>query len=98
MMSTHTHLHVMYTKRYSYLMTLMACGRKITANRRNLPAKCDKKEFFEIAQSHTVSPWRLNVFEQEAGVKLPDFKQWTRSGKMDQTEADVQIENWRKSQ
>jgi hypothetical protein len=51
MMSTHTHLHVMYTKRYSYLMTLMACGRKITANRRNLPAKCDKKEFFEIGES-----------------------------------------------
>lgn len=57
-----------------------------------------EQEFFEIAKSHTVSPWKLNVFEQEAGAKLPDFKQWTRSGKMDRAEADVQIENWRKSQ
>jgi N-acetyl sugar amidotransferase len=55
-------------------------------------------EFFEIAQSHTVSPWKLNIFEQEAGVKLPDFNQWTRSGKMDKSVADVQIENWKKSQ
>jgi N-acetyl sugar amidotransferase len=57
-----------------------------------------EQEFFEIAQSHTVSPWKLNVFEQEAGVKLPDFNQWTRTGKMDQAKAEVQIENWRKSQ
>jgi hypothetical protein len=57
-----------------------------------------EQEFFEISKSHTVSPWKLNVFEQEAGAKLPDFEQWTRSGKMDRAEADVQIENWRKSQ
>ncbi len=55
-------------------------------------------EFFEISQSHTVSPWKLNVFEQEAGAKLPDFDQWTREGKMKREEADFQIENWRKSQ
>jgi N-acetyl sugar amidotransferase len=54
-------------------------------------------EFFEIAQTHTVSPWKLNVFEQEAGVKLPDFDQWTRSGKMDRKQAELQIENWKKS-
>lgn len=55
-------------------------------------------EFFEIAQSHSVSPWRLNVFEQEAGVKLPDFEQWTREGKMKREEAEIQINNWKKSQ
>jgi N-acetyl sugar amidotransferase len=55
-------------------------------------------EFFEIAQSHSVSPWRLNVFEQEAGVKLPDFEHWTREGKMKRKDAEIQINNWKKSQ
>lgn len=55
-------------------------------------------EFFEISQSHSVSPWKLNVFEQEAGVKLPDFDQWTRDGKMDRAHTDIQLNNWKKSQ
>lgn len=55
-------------------------------------------EFFKIAQSHTVSPWKLNLFEQEAGKKLQDFDQWTRSGKMDRNEAEQQLNNWKKSQ
>jgi N-acetyl sugar amidotransferase len=55
-------------------------------------------EFFEISKSHTVSPWKLNVFEQEAGVKLPDFDQWTREGKMNRADAEKQLENWKKSQ
>lgn len=55
-------------------------------------------EFFEIAQSHTVSPWRLNIFEQEAGEKLQDFDKWTRTGKMNREEAQVQLNNWKKSQ
>jgi hypothetical protein len=57
-----------------------------------------ESEFFEIAKSHSVSPWRLNVFEQEAGVKLPDFDQWTRDGKMKREDSEVQIDNWKKSQ
>ncbi len=55
-------------------------------------------EFFEISQSHTVSPWKMNVFEQEAGKKLADFDQWTRSGKMDRADAEKQLANWKKSQ
>ena len=55
-------------------------------------------EFFEISKSHTVSPWKLNVFEQEAGVKLPDFNQWTREGKMNRADAEKQLDNWKKSQ
>ncbi len=55
-------------------------------------------EFFEISKSHTVSPWKLNVFEQEAGVKLQDFDQWTREGKMNRADAEKQLENWKKSQ
>lgn len=54
-------------------------------------------EFYEIAQSHTVSPWKLNVFEQQAGTKLPDFDKWARAGKMDRAEAEHQIANWKQS-
>jgi hypothetical protein len=57
-----------------------------------------EEEFFEISKSHTVSPWKLNVFEQEAGVKLPDFDLWTREGKMNRADAEIQLENWKKSQ
>ncbi len=57
-----------------------------------------ENEFFEIAQSHTVSPWKLNVFEQEAGKKLKDFEQWTRSGKMERSDAEEQLTNWKRSQ
>lgn len=55
-------------------------------------------EFFEISKSHTVSPWKLNVFEQEAGTKLPDFNTWTREGKMKREDAEKQLENWKRSQ
>lgn len=55
-------------------------------------------EFFEIAQSHSVSPWKLNVFEQESGQKLPDFDSWTREGKMKRQEAEEQLNRWKKAQ
>ena len=57
-----------------------------------------EKEFFEIAASHSVSPWKLNVFEQETGQKLPDFDKWTREGKMDRETAESQLNNWKRSQ
>jgi N-acetyl sugar amidotransferase len=55
-------------------------------------------EFFEISKSHMVSPWKLNVFEQEVGTKLPDFNEWTREGKMKRENAEKQLENWKRSQ
>ncbi len=54
-------------------------------------------EFFEIAKSHTVSPWKLNVFEQEIGEKLPDFSKWSREGRAQRDKAMEQIEHWKKS-
>jgi N-acetyl sugar amidotransferase len=58
----------------------------------------NEAEFFEIAQSHSVSPWKLNVFEQESGQKLPDFNSWTREGKMKREEAEEQLNRWKKAQ
>lgn len=54
-------------------------------------------EFFEIAKTHSVSPWKLNVFEQEMGEKLPDFEQWAREGKMDRAQTEQQLNRWKKS-
>lgn len=55
-------------------------------------------EFFEVAKSHSVSPWKLNIFEQESGQKLPDFSSWTRNGKMDRNVAENQLNNWKNAQ
>jgi N-acetyl sugar amidotransferase len=57
-----------------------------------------KEEFYKICESHTVSPWKFSAIEKEVGGKLPDFDQWSRAGKMKREEAEVQIENWNKSQ
>jgi N-acetyl sugar amidotransferase len=54
-----------------------------------------EEEFFEIAKSHTVSPWKLNVFEQQLGEKLPDFSKWSREGAMPREEALEQLDHWK---
>jgi N-acetyl sugar amidotransferase len=56
-----------------------------------------EEEFFKISESHAVSPWKLNIFEQESGEKLPDFNQWTRDGKMKREDAEEQMKKWNKS-
>jgi len=57
-----------------------------------------EKEFYDIAQSHTVSPWKLNVFEQELGEQLPDFDAWSKEGAMKREDAEIQLERWKKTQ
>ena len=54
-------------------------------------------EFFQIAQSHTVSPWKMNVFEQELGTKLPDHDQWSSAGPLQRGEAEKQLDRWKKT-
>jgi N-acetyl sugar amidotransferase len=57
-----------------------------------------REEFYKISASHTVSPWKLNVFNQEIGVELPDFSLWSKDGSMNRAEAEIQINNWQKAQ
>jgi N-acetyl sugar amidotransferase len=54
-------------------------------------------EFFKIAQSHSVSPWKMNVFVQELGDQLPDHSHWSNSGPMERQEAEKQINRWKKT-
>jgi N-acetyl sugar amidotransferase len=55
-----------------------------------------KEEFYKIAESHAVSPWKFNAFQVTAGLKLPDFDSWTRAGSMERTETDRILINWNK--
>ncbi len=54
-------------------------------------------EFFKIAQSHAVSPWKMNVFEQELGEQLPDHKQWSNAGPMERSDTEKQLDRWKKT-
>ena len=54
-------------------------------------------EFFKIAQSHAVSPWKMNVFEQELGEQLPDHNQWSNAGPMERSDAEKQLDRWKKT-
>jgi len=55
-----------------------------------------KAEFYEIALSHTVSPWSFDLSKIEQGNKLPDFDVWSREGKMKREDAEIQINRWEK--
>jgi N-acetyl sugar amidotransferase len=54
-------------------------------------------EFFEISQSHAVSPWKMNVFEQELGVKTADYDHWSNAGPMSRSETEKQLNRWKAS-
>lgn len=54
-------------------------------------------EFYEITQSHAISPWKWNAFDAELGEQLPDYDQWCKEGKMDRVNAVEQMERWKKS-
>lgn len=56
-----------------------------------------KEEFYKIAESHTVSPWKFNSMMLEIGKQLPDFDKWAREGKMEREEAQKQINKWLKT-
>jgi N-acetyl sugar amidotransferase len=56
-----------------------------------------KEEFYNISESHTVSPWKFNSMMLEIGKELPDFDEWAREGKMDKAESQKQIDKWMKS-
>lgn len=56
-----------------------------------------EQEFFDIAQTHAVSPWKMNVFEQELGETLPDFDKWSRDGEMKREDAIEQLDRWKKA-
>jgi N-acetyl sugar amidotransferase len=56
-----------------------------------------KDEFYEITKSHTVSPWKMDLFHKEIGDKLPDYDKWSVDGKMDRNVALEQLDRWKKS-
>lgn len=56
-----------------------------------------ESEFYEIAKTHSVSPWVLNNIDPELAKEVKDFAKWSREGKMNREEALFQIEKWKKN-
>jgi N-acetyl sugar amidotransferase len=53
-------------------------------------------EFYEIALTHTVSPWKNDKIDKTSGKKIHDFDSWSRDGEMNPEESKKQIDKWRK--
>jgi N-acetyl sugar amidotransferase len=56
-----------------------------------------EEEFYKVAQSHTISPWKWNAFESELGQELPDYMHWSKEGKMERSDALEQMKRWEAS-
>lgn len=48
-------------------------------------------EFYEVATSHSISPWQFDRSKLEEGQKTHDFDQWSRTGNMSREEAETQL-------
>ena len=55
----------------------------------------EKTEFYEIAQSHTVSPWCFDNSKIEKGELLEDADTWPQYEFMLRSEADKQLRRWK---
>jgi N-acetyl sugar amidotransferase len=55
-------------------------------------------EFYEIATSHAVSPWRFDRANVEVDKRLWDYDRWNREGAMPRTDAQKQLDRWRREQ
>jgi hypothetical protein len=54
-------------------------------------------EFYEIAASHTVAPWKFENAPDNLGEKTSDFDKWSRAGKMDRRISSQSLEQWKKN-
>src|SRR5438477_469111 len=54
-----------------------------------------EQEFLDIAIGHQVSPYIHDPSATLPGEKTPDFARWSREGRMDRSEAEVQLVRWR---
>ena len=56
-----------------------------------------EEEFYNIATSHQVSPWKFDVKELREGAKTPDYEQWLKGDGLSEAEAENQIGQWAKT-
>lgn len=55
-----------------------------------------EEEFFEIAMSHEVSPFKYDSARIQPGKRVHDFDQWPRHGAMPRGEAELYLARWRR--
>ena len=48
-------------------------------------------EFYDIATSHTISPWQFDRSKIKSGKKTHDFDKWQKYGAMPRKEAEEQL-------
>ncbi len=55
-----------------------------------------EEEYYEVALSLTVSPWKFDMNNIVHGKKLADHDEWSKYGPMPREEAEIQLNKWRK--
>ena len=56
-----------------------------------------EQEFFNIAISHQVSPWKFDKSTIREGERSPDFDQWLQGDGINKDSAREQIQRWGES-
>ena len=57
-----------------------------------------EKEFYEVAQSHQISPYKFNIDDIVETTKTKDFENWSIDGKANREESVREFEKWKKEQ
>jgi N-acetyl sugar amidotransferase len=52
-------------------------------------------EFLEIVKTHEVSPFKAEMTNLTQGARTHDFEQWDRSGAMNRSDAQQQLNRWK---
>tara|TARA_B100000674_G_scaffold455641_1_gene429570 strand:+ start:2667 stop:3917 length:1251 start_codon:yes stop_codon:yes gene_type:complete len=56
-----------------------------------------EEEFYEIAISHQVSPWKFEKSKIMKGKATPDFNTWLRGDGLHEAESEEQVQRWKSS-
>lgn len=57
-----------------------------------------EEEFMQISLSHMVSPYIHDPSKTQKGCKTHDFDKWLKCGAMPRSEAEIQLERWKRRQ
>jgi hypothetical protein len=58
----------------------------------------NEEEFYEVAMSHQISPFKFQKKVKENTIKTKDFDRWSSDGKANRKESLKEFEKWKKEQ
>lgn len=56
-----------------------------------------EEEFYAVATSHEVSPWKFDISKIRPGEETPDFQSWLRGDGLDPADSEEQVGRWAQS-